>query len=421
MDVIHPVRKIISILIIILYFFSAGPIRAAERYELVPLGTPGYNSYARGMNNIPQVVGTAVLTDTEPYISHAFLWEDGVMTDLGTLGGFNSIAYEINELGQIVGKVGISEDAEHAFLITPEDTNLDGVPDCWYRDENQDGANDLMTDLGTLGGSQSFAYSVNDAGQITGQAYTSAGWGHAFLLTPEDTNGDDIPDLWYRDDNADGANDLMADLGTLGSSMYSHGYDVNELGHVTGDAGKAFIWKNDEMTELPKPPLWHPDGSEAWGINDLDQVAGFSCRSEDVCPAVLWEEDFSTIEIGILGEGWISRAYAVNNSGQVVGYSSTDYYGGFHRGFLWDNGVLHDINDLISPPPVGLVVRYAMDINDFGEIAGYYKHTSTGKTYACLLKIKPTQFEDGVKILKERTDFEDQPQISDTEKSKQLE
>ena len=68
-----------------------------------------------------------------------------------------------------------------------------------------------MTDLGTLGGNQSFGRGINDAGQVTGYSITSTGETHAFLYS----------------------NGQMMDLGTLGGAG-SGGYAINNAGQVTG-------------------------------------------------------------------------------------------------------------------------------------------------------------------------------------------
>src|SRR5437867_2460580 len=61
----------------------------------------------------------------------------------------------------------------------------------------KDGA--VLADLGTLGGATSRANDVNALGQVAGTAYRADGNFHAFLVTPEDTDADGQPDLWFRD------------------------------------------------------------------------------------------------------------------------------------------------------------------------------------------------------------------------------
>ena len=68
------------------------------------------------------------------------------MIDLGTLGGGSSIAYAVNDLGQVVG-TSFDAGVSHAFSWT----SADG-----------------MIALGTLGGSSSYAQALNDRGQVVG-------------------------------------------------------------------------------------------------------------------------------------------------------------------------------------------------------------------------------------------------------------
>ena len=83
--------------------------------------------------------------------AHALLWQNGVATDLGTLGGaVNNIAHDINNLGQVVGGSDLSGDqTTHAFLWTPQTKK--------------------MKDLGVVGEDfWSLALGINDEGQIVG-------------------------------------------------------------------------------------------------------------------------------------------------------------------------------------------------------------------------------------------------------------
>ena len=155
-------------------------------------GSPNTDSYANAINNRGQVVGYASTASGQ---SHAFLFEDGVMTDLGTLGPFlggNLDALGINDRGQVVG-LSTAPIGEHAFL---------------YRDG-------VMTDLGTLGqfsGASSIAYGINNRGQVVGVSDTADRFKHAFLFE-------------------DG---VMADLGTLPGGNYSYANAINDRGQVVG-------------------------------------------------------------------------------------------------------------------------------------------------------------------------------------------
>jgi probable HAF family extracellular repeat protein len=123
----------------------------------------GVDSIAYAINDRGQIVGTALPPDPP---LHAFLWQGGVMQDLGTLGGDSEAtqAYAINNHGQVVGASPTAAGQIHAFL--------------WSNGH-------FLQDLGTLGGDSSTAYGINVHGIVVGSSRTPASpafnAGHAFL------------------------------------------------------------------------------------------------------------------------------------------------------------------------------------------------------------------------------------------------
>jgi probable HAF family extracellular repeat protein len=116
------------------------------------LGTLGGTySTALGINDLNQLVGQA--TTSGDLASHAFLYSNGTMTDLGTLGGPNSQADAINNNGQVTGDSFDAALNTVAFLYS----------------------NGSMTRLGTLGGTYSEGFGINLSGQIVGQSTTTGG------------------------------------------------------------------------------------------------------------------------------------------------------------------------------------------------------------------------------------------------------
>jgi len=121
---------------------------------ITDLGTLGGDrSSAADINSAGQIVGTSRTARGE---QHGFVWASGTMTDLGDLGARYSLATAINDAGQIAGYGCLekcdngrgSDDVLHAFLLT----------------------NGMLTDLGTLGGTFSEPFDINEAGQVVGRS-----------------------------------------------------------------------------------------------------------------------------------------------------------------------------------------------------------------------------------------------------------
>ena len=138
------------------------------RYSLKVLGTLGGTfGEAHGLNNPGSVPGQSLLPNGA---LHAFLWRDGVMTDLGTLGGPDSFVnvanHTVNERNVVVGYSEISEQDPNAEnFCNPNFTNgLVCLAFAWEKG--------VMTALPTLGGTNATAAGINNRGQIVGVAET---------------------------------------------------------------------------------------------------------------------------------------------------------------------------------------------------------------------------------------------------------
>jgi len=314
--------------------------RAVQGVLLTPDGGGRYVVTEIGRELVPtavnihgQVVG---YTRTNPY--RAFLWsESGGLQLLGAYGTDPaSIAYGINDIGQIVGE---------SF---PQPYNL-GRAFLWSSTEG-------MQDLGTLGGSGASAHSINNSGAVAG--------------TSRLPNSDHLePFIWTKSEG-------MRWLGSLGGQGdYNVARELNNSNEVTGTSSAAdgsnhaFVW-NEKTGMLDIGKLSPIDASSyGMGINDLGQVVGSSRSVTGGLGdrAFVWTAEDGMRDIGSLGGE--ADAYGINNSGIVVGASGTFAIGDNWKvhAFVWQNGVMTDLNVLLSSE-LSYKLTSAVGINDHGQI-----------------------------------------------------
>jgi probable HAF family extracellular repeat protein len=167
----------------------------------------GAQSRATGINDAGQVAGTSYL---DGYAAeHAFVWKDGLMTDLGTLGGKHSWATGINALGHVAG---LSETAAGDFvafihdsvsmralpktaggagLITASEPNIHdevvGASGAGPLLAARNGKTYVLKDLLDASGAEweelLSANGINDAGQVVGIGMRN-GYQRAYVATP---------------------------------------------------------------------------------------------------------------------------------------------------------------------------------------------------------------------------------------------
>jgi probable HAF family extracellular repeat protein len=285
---------------------------------------------------------------------HAVLW-NGSMIDLGTLGGSSSLGVGVNDAGQVTGFA--QNDISDPFSLVGLGTQTRAF--LWETGK--------LYDLHTLGGPDAFAQYVNNAGQIAGVSYTSE--------VPDPNTGVPPlhPFLWQKG--------KMTDLGTLGGSNGFLGpflYGLNHSGEIVGvmalagdQINHAFLWDTTKLSDLHN---WTGNlggnYSLAQGLNDAGEVVGWQTLVGDQRNhAVLWKNG-TTTDLGTLHGDPCSVAEAINSFGQVVGASQSTAGGCdfFTSSFLWENGGPSvDLNSLI-PPHSGWTLAGAGSINDKGEI-----------------------------------------------------
>lgn len=329
-------RILLSALLLAL---TQADLHAALEYNVIDIGalTGGGSSFAYGINSSGQVVGRAQ--------SHAFLYSNGSVTNLDTLGSAFSVAYGINDSGQVVGDRFTGLDT-HAF------TYLNGA----------------MTDLGTLGGPESHARAINSLGHITGNSVTTGGGDHAFLYS----------------------SGIMTDLNTLGGS-HSFGWGLNTADQVVGQSyttgyptAPAFVYSSGSMLQLPNPLFG--DQATAIGINESGEIVGYALNTANGQHRGFLYSGGIVTALGTLG-GSTSDAYGINASGDIVGSSQIAIGSSLQHGFLYADGTMYDLNDLI-PDGTGIsdiVVPFTSShpINDLGQIAAI--GTVGGERHALLL------------------------------------
>ena len=344
--------------------------KAPPRYTVTDLGTLGGTfSAAGGINNKGSVVGFATLTGDTAL--HAFLWRKGVMTDLGTFGGSDTLPYSqatsVNDSDEVVG---FSETS----TPDPLGENFCGdslvcLPFLWRAG--------VMNPLPTLGGNNGQALDINNRGQVIGFAENSTP--DPTCVPPQVLHFE--PVIWDKGD--------VQELPTFPGDPYGVANAINDAGQVllpTGNCthlgppnGHDSLLRHGTLTDfgsLGGSPL------AANNINNKGQVVGTLVDSNgNDLEAFLWQNGMAT-GLGTLPGDVTSAANAINDKGQVPGQSCDA--NGNCRGFVWEDGVMTDLSTLV-PANSTLDFPDPININSRGQIVGLGVVKSTGELHAFLL------------------------------------
>jgi probable HAF family extracellular repeat protein len=289
-------------------------------------GTTG-SSQASAINANGDVVGqsTSLLG-----VSHAVLYKDGLLVDLGALGNDVSAGDGLN-----ASDTGVGYDIPAGSLHAVE-----------FSDE-------VVNDLTSPSAVAAQATSINDNGVIVGGESLAAGQETAVEF---------------------GGGGTISNLGDLpGGQPTALASDVNDGGDIVGFAMdksgviQAVTFAGGVATALPALP-----GSIANVARKISAtggfVVGYSLDGSGNSHAMQFAPGTTATDLGRLPSGLSAEALAVNSSDVAVGYSENA--AGVSTAVMFDGGTVIDLNSLL-PAGTGWTLQVANGVNDSGVISGY--------------------------------------------------
>jgi probable HAF family extracellular repeat protein len=345
--------------------------------DIVPIGLfNGQYTILIDINDNDLAVGWGYADTPEGPRERAISWKNGVFTDLGTLGGNFSEAYQTNNAGVIVG---MSQDATGRYSpVAWENGIIRQLPR-------------LLPDLVFAEGG---AQSINERGDIVGHDYGNGGI-HAALWPA--TGG-------------------VVDLGLLPGTDFSYAMGINRDGTVMGRSisystfiGRPTVWSGGAMAEVVLPPggravnnmatgqMFNDAGdflavitvgdpfffgraiafrkgvfetlaslpnafqelSEPIGLNEAGDVVGMAYGPSNFNP-VLWSHDGTLTDLGQPSGMRGGDAHGINNRGLIVGQA----HGEWTPGTFNSGAVLWRVAVDVTPPTIGYsshAATYAVD------------------------------------------------------------
>jgi probable HAF family extracellular repeat protein len=323
-------------------------VGAAERAVLwhggnmIDIGNPGLggNSFGWGVNDQGTAVGetedtASDLSTTEDFCGFQamgysssptpcvpFIWKEGKMVPLKTLGGVNGVAIAISDGGAIVGY------AENRTKdpTCPAPQIYQFKPVVWFGDwilplptagKNAEGV--LFSDP------EGLAYAINDLGQVVGTSGNCAAFNPAFLINFQPVHAL----LWQ--------NGIALDLGNLEGASSNFAHDINNRGEVVGVSGSlAFLWTPEKKMQSLGLVSSTDQVSAALGINDQGQIVGLSVAADGLTYRAFVRQnrklvDLNTLivgtnpfpQIGLIDDDSIPTglviACSINSRGEIIG------------------------------------------------------------------------------------------------------
>ena len=315
--------------LVILVVAGLAVFASSQTYTIVNLSplSPFDSASAYGINSSGQITGAGYTNATGEL--DAFVYSNGVFTNLGMLGyPYGADGDHINDSGQIAG-TGYGP-GYHALLDT----------------------NGTVHQLGSIDGGYSSGLSLNNLGNIVGRAQNGDGGYQGFTYIGGHFTALNV-------DIARGINDSNDYVGSVGYYWTYGGY-----GH---SAEHGFVNIGGTLTDIGDIGGGARTNTEAFSINNADQVTGYSTAADGTIHAILYGGGVLT-DLGTFAP-YYTYGISINNSGQIVGNIET-YVGGDIGVFLYSNGVMQNLVDISDSSIDQWTGMTASQINDKGYIIG---------------------------------------------------
>jgi probable HAF family extracellular repeat protein len=301
----------------------------------IPYPQSGFGSVqsftAAGINDKGQVAGSIVYYPSSgEQFATGFLYASGTTITVG----FNrtSTANGINDSAEVVGQTALEPPNP---LAPPSQAFL-------Y-------SNGSQIDIDNVTGRQSAAFSINNAGHITGSLSTGT------CASPFSCNLGDTHAFLYTGSG-------LVDIGTLGGS-FSEGLSINNLGEIAGISSVSasgpnhlFLYTQGAMRDLG---TLNGESVISAAINDRGEIIGAVINSAGMGTSFIYRGNgFEKLPLGAGG---------INNWGVIVGGKTVA--NGSNHAFVYIAGQLIDLNRLVDPSLT--LLTGAAGISDNGHIVAY--------------------------------------------------
>ena len=344
-----------------------------SEFRVVNLSSLGGSENAgNSINDHGLVAGFANLPDNNS--RHAMLWLYGFRFDLGTLGGPNSnVPWPVKNTSGLIAGIAQTTTPQprgetwscRSFFATPTRAAATCLGVVWEEGR--------IRALPTLGGDNGFATGANNHRQVVGWAENKV----------EDSSCVRPQIYQFRATQWGPDLDEVRELPPLPGDSTSAATGINDKGQVIGISGAcgtavggvaarhAVLWEKGKPTHLGNL------GGIAWNtpmaLNERGDIVGFSNVSKEDgaafnARAFLWTRGRGIQDLGTLPGDSLSQALGINEQRQIVGISCTAGFASC-RAFLWERGVMMDLNDLVPGDYADLLFT-ANDINNLGQITG---------------------------------------------------